>query len=316
MAPAGQPIGGLACVRHGVQAMGTRFEFLLYAEHEGRLREIAEEAAREVLLLHERLTTFEVGSMVSRINREASQGWVRVDRDTWRLLLTCRDAWERTAGAFDVTLGGLMQRHGLHPGHAPSSGWGMRHVEVDPVEARVRFTDPGPRLDLGGIAKGAALDRCREVAMELGIACGFLHAGTSSAVAIGGSPGGGDWVVRIGSDESAPVARLRDCALSVSAIGGRRAPGTGIGHVLDPATGGEGAGAEMSAVAHPSATGAEVWSTALIVRGRLPCPAPDRLSGIVRLAGRWEPVGEKNGCFELAGEAEAPGAAEVLHAGL
>ena len=81
-----------------------------------------------------------------------------------------------TDGAFDITyasVGYLYDfRHHVHPGEeqikAALPGVNYRHVVLDPAQHTVRFTQPGVRIDLGGIAKGmpstAASRSCRDAA--------------------------------------------------------------------------------------------------------------------------------------------------------
>lgn len=127
-------------------AMGTRFEFVLDGEDEGHLRAVGEEAIRVVEEWHGRLSRFEPGSDVSRVNRDAN---ARVDSQMRELLELCERVRVESAGAFDVRCG------------------------------------PEGSLDFGAVGKGWALDRAAEVVRECGVASALLHGGTSSVVAIG-----------------------------------------------------------------------------------------------------------------------------------
>ena len=109
-----------------------------------------------------------------------------------------------------------------------------------PRPARAPRSLPGGAVDLGGVAKGYALDRVRE---RLGarVDAALLSFGQSSTWAIGRPPGASGWrLLARGPDGGfAGVLTLRDRALSVSEalgqwneIGGRR-----YGHVLDPRSG-------------------------------------------------------------------------------
>ncbi len=251
-------------VRLACAAMGTRFELVLEDRAGGgSLRGAGEAALDEVLLWHGRLTAFEGSSVVSHIGRSGGE-WCSIDAETAELLELCRGMWEKTAGAFDPTVGPLMEAWGLRGGvvdleavAAARACTGMNLVELD--GRRVRLTNPGVRLDLGGVGKGWAIDRALEVLRGAGVTRALIHAGTSSIGAIG------RWGVAVRFDEGdgRPMG-LEDMCLSVSAPRGRVA--AGVPHILDPRLGCPVPGrVTTAAVVHPSAAVADAMSTALIV---------------------------------------------------
>jgi thiamine biosynthesis lipoprotein len=140
-------------------------------------------------------------------------------------------------------------------------------LTLDPATRSVRTRDAGVRLDLGAIAKGWALDRAADVLRESGVASAFLHAGTSSALALGPR----SWRVDIAG---IGTIELRGAALSVSALHGQYVERSGerVGHEMDPRSGRPASGTARAACvvdgqrADPAAM-ADAWSTALIVGG-------------------------------------------------
>jgi thiamine biosynthesis lipoprotein len=219
---------------------------------------------------------------------------VPLDDDLFDLLDACRRLHEQTGGAFDPTVGPLMAAWRLQAdagGDAPASVEdarrvvGMDKVVLDRRERTVRFAEPGVSLDLGGVAKGDALDGAAAILRDLGVASALLHAGTSTVVAIGEPPAEGrepsvatpadvprGWRIAIGAEPGAPTVALRDAALSVSGPHGRTVEhesGT-VGHVLDPRTGRSVQAASLAAVVTRSARDADAWSTALLVAAGQP----------------------------------------------
>lgn len=298
--------------------MGTRFESVLAGDRESNLRAAAEAAFAEIECLHNRWTFFSSTSLVSRINREAALHPVPLDADTRDLLRLALDTWRDTEGCFDITIAPLMRRWGLRAPPLTERGgvgfgseeeplskrggtqtWGSRCLRLDDTAMTLAFADPsrgdaspasGIEIDLGAIAKGAALDAAASILRDAGVTCGLLHGGTSSVTAIGAPPDSPrGWPIRLGPDADAPVVHLRDAALGVSAHYGRtaRAGDDTVGHIIDPRTGVPGlvesryvvapsrpAGqrpvppkATLAACIHPSAALADAWSTALLVRG-------------------------------------------------
>lgn len=271
--------------------MGTRFEFVLVCdEREGRA--ICESAMEAVIDLHARWSAFSPDSLVSFINRHAAQRAVRLDRDTFDLLRRALDVWRASGGAFDITVGPLMHAHGFRGAsrnenaiaHAPI---GSDAIELDDRSCSVRFTRSGLAIDLGAIAKGHALDAAADIVRAHGVEAAILHGGTSTVVAIGSPPDLDAWRVAIGTSPDAPVASLRNAAMSVSAPHGRTVrtmEGAFAGHVLDPRTRLSASGTELAAVIGPSARDTDAWSTALLVLGTRVPSVPASLTTVIRRA--------------------------------
>jgi thiamine biosynthesis lipoprotein len=254
--------------------LGTRCEILLLAGC-GDLRAAGDAAVEEIETWHRRLSRFSDDSLLSHINRTAARVPVRLDRDTYALFEDARAVWRASDGAFDVTIAPLMVRQGFQDSAVPASkcrvGGGALTLD------RQRWTiglSPGASIDLGGIAKGHALDCAAAVLRHAGVTSALLHGGTSSIVAIGTPPGEPSWRVAIGTEHGAPVVALRDTAMSVSDVSSQRGGPNGEGHILDPRTGCAAAGCGRVVVAGPSARLTDAWSTALAVLQRVPVDFP------------------------------------------
>ncbi len=259
-------------VQLALYAMATRFELLLAGDDPVRLRAVGEEALAEITACELAMSAFRPGSVVSRANRRARREPVEMDADTFELLEEALAIHRASGGVFDVTLGALMRRLGFRGRTQAIEGGvhGCDGLELDPHARTVRFLRDGIELDLGGIAKGHALDRAADVVRQHGVASALLHGGTSTVVGIGAPPGGTGWRVGLGAAPDAPVVELRDAALAVSAPHGREVviDGRRIGHVLDPRTGRSADnGVTCAAVLARSARTADAWSTALLVLG-------------------------------------------------
>jgi len=252
--------------------MGTRFELLLTDDRDEHELRAAGETALEIIQdWHDRLSIFDKGSLVSRINREAHERAVRIDRDMLDLLAACERYRAMTGGAFDIAVGSLMEHLGFRDaaatGDVPS--FGMDLVEVDAGAMTVRFAEPGVKLDFGAVAKGWAIDRAMDELREAGVTSALLHGGTSTVGAIGNAPSGKPWRVRIEDNEHAPIVLLSDASLSVSAPKGRLNDRQ-EGHVIDPRTGKPSVGARLAAAIAVYSGETDALSTALVVLGARP----------------------------------------------
>ena len=144
------PDGGSIGLRLALQAMGTRFELVLANDRdEHELRSAGESALEVIRDWHDRLSIFDRGSLVSRINREAHEKPVRIDRDMLDLFSACERWRAMTDGAFDIAVGSLMEHFGFRDTGATENvpPFGMDLVEIDADAMTVRFTEPGVKLD-------------------------------------------------------------------------------------------------------------------------------------------------------------------------
>jgi len=246
-------------------------------------RRFAMEAFEWIERLEQQLSAYRESSDLSTLNRDAFENPTRVEHALFRLLKRCRDWWEQSEGAFDVTAGplikawGFFQRQGSVPGEDELSKaratMGMEHVRFDEAARTIQFLRPGIELNLGAVGKGYALDSVAARLRRVGYRELLLGAGASSVLAVGNPPWDDCWTVdvRHPHDRSRPIAlvQLKDAALSTSGTseqsfehGGRR-----FGHVLDPRTGWPVTGMLQATVLAKEAVEAEALSTAFFVNG-------------------------------------------------
>lgn len=265
-----------------VAAMGTRFELALLAGT-GDLRPAAEAAVEEIETWHRRLSRFAPDSLLSHINRTAWRAPVSLDRETYELLDDAVGVWRSSEGAFDITVAPVMTEWGYTDSAVSARGGrvGSSAIRLNPERWTVSFAEPHVTLDLGGIAKGHALDCAAAMLRNAGVTSALLHGGTSSIVAIG-APGESDgWRVAVGGDPGARVITLRDLAMSVSDGSSGRVAHSDNGHIMDPRSGKPVPGAVRATVTGPSARLADAWSTALVVLGSVPAGFPAGFTGFV-----------------------------------
>jgi FAD:protein FMN transferase len=199
-----------------------------------------EAAFAAIAVVHRLMSFHEADSDVSRLNRGAAAGAVRVHDWTYQVLDAARDMRRRSGGRFDVAVAPALQQLGLLPG---CSAWSRPgHDDVGEAilllpEDQVRFAHDGVKIDLGGIAKGFAVDRAVETLRRHGITAGLVNAGGDLS-AFGAPARAID--IRDPRQPDRPMCRieLRNAALASSA--GRfdpvRTDAPSSCAVIDPAT--------------------------------------------------------------------------------
>jgi thiamine biosynthesis lipoprotein len=278
-------------LRLATAALGTRVEIAIVAGA-GDWRAAGEAALEEIETWHARLSRFSSDSLVSHLARTAHRAPVRLDADTVALFADALAVWHASGGAFDITLPRTPAQTGATPA-APARGpgppglaaavaapgadarapCGMAAIDLDEGRWTLRLRQTGLTLDLGGIAKGHALDCAARTLREAGITAALLNGGTSSVVALGAPPGEAGWRVALGPGGRHGVVTLAEAALGVSDPSSQ-ATAAAAGHILDPRTREPVAARRLAAVTGPSARLADAWSTALAVLGTAPAGFP------------------------------------------
>ena len=270
-------------VRRAHYVMGTVFEIEAYGEDPAHTATAVEEAFAAIRRADQIMSDYREDSELSRLNREGARGLVPLSSDLYDILRTSLQYSRLTDSAFDVTVGPLVDawRQASKRGRwldEPErsrvlSMVGYSHLLLDESQQSARFDRPGVRLDLGGIAKGWAVDRAAQVLRQRGIERALISAGTSSIYALGAPPGETAWKIAIRhplrEDELLAVVTLRDQSVSTSADyeQPRTIAGKSVSHILDPRSGLP-AGAMWSAtVISPQAVESDALDTAVFVLG-------------------------------------------------
>jgi thiamine biosynthesis lipoprotein len=251
-------------------AMGTRVETLLEAPPSQAARAALVRVREEFERLERIFSRFRRDSELSRLNEAGS---IDAGPDLRAVVELALAARERTAGRFDPTLHDALVAAGYDrtfdeldenapPRPAPDPG-----AARDVVQRGRRITlGPGVRLDLGGIVKGYAADRCTRILAPLG-PC-LVNAGGDLAVA--GTRAEGPWPVAVDVPDGRLTLAVAEGGLATSGRDRRRwrQRGEERHHLIDPATCRPAEGGPLTVtVAAPSATEAEVASKAIFLAG-------------------------------------------------
>lgn len=266
--------------------MGTQFEITMYAPADQfnatSLADIGLAALDRVEELERRVSNWRLDSFTAKVNRLAAKEPVQVHPDLMGLVQAAQAAYDDTGGVFDVTVGPLLDLWGVYrkQQHFPSDDEiqaalqqvGFNKVQVDYDKRTVFFTQPGLRLDFGGIGKGYALDVAAQVIKNSGIESALLSGGDSTYVAIGAPPGTKGWSIVIDkiyqdADDYVDKVVIKDEAFSTSSGEGRQfeKDGKRFTHIYDPRTG-HAVDATLGAMAiTPTGTLADVLSTTFLI---------------------------------------------------
>lgn len=235
--------------RRAETIMGGAVEIELWAGAPRQADAALDAVLQEMHRIDRAMSPHRADSELSRINRQAALQAVRLSAEIFGLLAQAIDFSRWSDGAFDVSYAPLGALYGERAGAAPDAAARTRACQVvgwqqlilDPRERSLRFALPGMRIDLGGFAKGHAVDRAAALLRAHGIEHARVAAGND--VRLLGDRRGRPWTLALRDPhrDGETVARLplENVAVSTSCdaehpfigVPGRHHP------LLDPRTG-------------------------------------------------------------------------------
>jgi len=167
--------------------MGTFARAVVIAEDLSTAKKCIETAFEEINKVDDLMSDYKSDSEINRVNKDGFKTAVRLSQSTYEVLQRSIQFSKLTDGAFDVTVGPLVDlfRAAKDKEVLPSeddisqakSKVGFEKLKLDDQNQAVQFTVEGMRLDLGGIAKGYAIDRAIEAMQSHGAIGGMVDIG-------------------------------------------------------------------------------------------------------------------------------------------
>jgi thiamine biosynthesis lipoprotein len=237
------------------------------------------EVVAEMQRIDHLMSTYKEDSEISRINRLAASEPVTISAELLQLLVRSLRMSEITDGAFDITYASAGHLYDFRRKVKPSADAlaatlptiDYRHVVLDQANNSVRFLRPGVRIDLGGIAKGHAVDRAIALLQARGIKHALVSAGGDSRII--GDHRGRPWMVGIRDprqkEDVVAVVPLSNTAISTSGDYERYFEVNGVRyhHIINPDSGQPVRGIRSVTVVGPDSTTMDALSTSVFVMG-------------------------------------------------
>ena len=269
--------------------MGTFARVVVVAEDQGAGSKCIRAALEEIHKVDELMSDYKSDSEIGKVNKEAAERAVQVSESTYEVLRRSVEFSELTDGAFDITVGPLMDlfREAEKGAASPTqeqiaqakSKVGFEKLKLDSQKKTVQFAVEAMRLDLGGIAKGYAIDKAVEAAQRNGALGGMVDIG-GDIRCFGSPPGGREhWVIAV-QDPKATIAettgdgllmklKITDAAVATSGdyqqfvmIEGAR-----HSHIMNRKTGTSAEGLSSVTIIADNATDADALATSVSVMG-------------------------------------------------
>jgi thiamine biosynthesis lipoprotein len=264
---------------HDAAIMGTVIHVELWSDDARAAAAAINAVIDEMHRIDAVMSTYKETSELARINREAAQGPVAASAEVFDLLARSLQFSRLSQGAFDITYAAVGQlydyRRGLRPSaaqlEAARTAVGWQQLELDAAARTVRFARAGMRIDLGGFAKGHAVDRGAAILARHGVRHAAVAAGGDSRLL--GDRRGRPWTIGVRDPRRegavAALLPLEDVAVSTSGDyeryfddGAER-----VHHLIDPRTGRSPQGIHSVTVIAPDGLTSEALSKTVFVLG-------------------------------------------------
>jgi thiamine biosynthesis lipoprotein len=260
--------------------MGTVIEITLQTDDEERAKKATLQAFQEIKRIEQLMSPWVETNDVSRLNRSAGKEWTKVSPETIDVIQRSQKISGLSEGAFDITIAPLTQlwRKARERGVPPPSEEVKKILDLVNFRnllirsgGKVFLKKKGMAIDLGGIAKGYAVDRAFEVLTSLGYKNLIINAGGD--LRTGGLKNNEPWSIGIQNPRSAEkvmaaisvinsaVATSGDCEKFFFHEGKR------YHHILNPKTGFPAEGCQSVTILSKDGTTADGLATAVFVLG-------------------------------------------------
>lgn len=268
--------------------MGTFARAVAIATDSATASTCIEAAFVEIHKVDDLMSDYKSDSEISKINREGFKQGILVSQPTYEVLKRSVEFSKLTDGAFDITVGPLVDlwRSAKKNGVAPSeeeiieakSRVGFEKLRLNEQSRTVEFAVEGMRLDLGGIAKGYAIDKAVEAMQKASAIGGMVDIG-GDIRCFGKPPRGKDhWVIglqdpgltkRMNEADLVLTLKLQNEAVATSGDYQRfvMIEGKKYGHVVDRDTGTSAQGLSSVTIIADNTTDADALATAVSVMG-------------------------------------------------
>ena len=278
----GQALGQAERHEFSRPLMGMAFRIVVYAEAKPLAKRASDAAFDRVAVLNKIMSDYDPSSELSKLSDLAGSGKAaRISDELYRVLDAGQALASNSVGAFDVTAGAATQlwRRARRLKRMPPEyviensrkASGYRILKLDGDAKTAELTKPGVRLDLGGIAKGYALDESLKVLHKHGLRQALVSAGGD--IAAGDAPPGkpGWKIALLGLKENAAAEFIWMSNGAVATSGDLfqvlELDGKRHSHIVDPRTARAITEQRLVHVLAPTAMQADSLATAISVLG-------------------------------------------------
>ncbi|MEO9944196.1 FAD:protein FMN transferase [Paraglaciecola sp.] len=259
--------------------MGTNIQVELWSESAVTGEAAIEAIMSEMHRIDQLMSPYKPSSELSKLNAKAAIEPVTVSKELFDLISLAIELSKETQGAFDITFASVGFLYDYREHKKPKQNninellpaIDYRHIKLEEGNHSIFFGHENVKIDLGGIAKGHAVDNSIHILQQTGIKYALVTAGGDTRLL--GNRLDKPWMVGIrdprNKNKQAVVLPLADIALSTSGDYERyfEEDGKRYHHILSPKTGKSAFEVQSVSIIGPSSTLNDGLSTAVFVLG-------------------------------------------------
>jgi len=259
--------------------MGTNIPVELWSDDEKQGKAAIAAVMAEMERINQLMSPYIASSELAILNAQAASQPVSVSTELYELIALSIELSKETGGAFDITFASVGYLYDYRAKQKPSdeqvaellSAIDFKHLQLNPAAHSIFFSHPKVKIDLGGIAKGHAVDNAVTILQRLGIQHALVTAGGDTRLL--GDRMGKPWMVGIRdprhADKQAVLLPLSDTAISTSGDYERyfEQDGERYHHILSPKSGKSIHEVQSVSIIGPRSTLNDALSTAIFVLG-------------------------------------------------
>jgi thiamine biosynthesis lipoprotein len=269
--------------KRDLRLMGNRFEFSVVCDNAIRAQVQIDCAIAEVERIEKLLTTFSDDSQTNLINANAGIKPVQVDCEVFNLIARSQRISALTQGAFDITYGSIdksLWNFDTHMATLPDAETARkairlinyRNVVLDTESCTVFLSEKGMRIGFGGIGKGYAAEKAKQIMMSAGVKSGVVNA-SGDLTAWGLQPNGEKWSIGIANPDVPGdiLSYMKITDMSVATSGNYEKfvviDGKKYSHTINPRTGLPVSGIKSVTIITTNAEIADALATPVTIMG-------------------------------------------------
>lgn len=258
--------------------MGTSVTVELWLDDTRQANHLMDAVMQEMRRIDASMSPYIASSELSQLNAKAATQAVTVSKELFDIVERSNYYSELSGGAFDITFASVGHRYDYRHSVKPSDNEigqllpliDYHHLQLNRTARTIRYAKPGVVIDLGGIAKGYAVDRGYSILLDAGVKHAIVTAGGDSRIL--GDRRGRLWVVGIKNPRGERhVIKLPVENMAVSTSGDYEryfeSEGTRYHHIINPLTGKSAKGLRSVTILGEDATSTDAMSTTVFVLG-------------------------------------------------
>jgi thiamine biosynthesis lipoprotein len=266
-------------IDHSFPVMGTEVTVRFYLTDADKSEKAKQAVIDEMHRIDAAMSPYKEDSLLTKINNQASEKPIKISQELFRLIQQSNTISEMTKGSFDITFSSVGYLYDYRLKQKPTDAQlteklpliNYKSIVLNTEHQTIFYKHKGVKIDLGGIAKGLAVDNSINILKKYGVKEASVTAGGDTYVL--GDNDGKMWRIGIkhprAESKLVSILPLADTAVSTSGDYERFfiEDGKRYHHIINPSTGKSITAIQSVTILAANSTFADALSTSVFVLG-------------------------------------------------